>query len=258
MIAVASLLVILIVVTLAGKLATLALTATGLPQEVASYQARSLLTGVGFTTGESETIVNHPTRRRIAMTLMLVGNAGLVTILASFILSFVTSGNTTDILARLGILIAGLAVFLVVASNQRVEQFVSRVLAKLLSRYAHLELYDVHHRMQLSSDYTISEIAVEPSDWLAERTLIDLDLPDEGVLVLAINRADGTFVGAPRGHTLVHAYDTVTLYGRTAVLEDLAHRPRTVEGDRAHTEAVAEQEIILSEQDEDEPVSTSD
>lgn len=250
MITVASLLVIVIVITLAGRLASLALTATGLPEEVARYQARSLLTGVGFTTGESETIVNHPTRRRIAMVLMLVGNAGLVTILASFILSFVTSGSTTDILARLGIMIVGLALFLVIASNDRVERWVSKVLTKLLSRYAHLELYDVHHRMQLSADYTISEIAVEPSDWLAEKSLLDLDLPDEGVLVLAINRADGTFLGAPRGNTVVHANDTLTLYGRTSVLEELAHRPGTLDGDLAHTDAVAEHEVIVSEQED--------
>ena len=248
MITVASLLIIVIVITLAGKLATLALTSTGLPLEVARYQARSLLTGVGFTTSESETIVNHPTRRRIAMALMLVGNAGLVTILASVVLSFVTSGSTADILSRLGLLIAGLGLFLWVASRPRVERAVSAGLARLLTRYSELELYDFHHLMQLSADYAISEIAVEPGDWLAEKTLMDLDLPDEGVLVLALNRPDGTFVGAPRGSTVVHPYDMLTLYGRTQVLTGLAQRPDTVDGDQAHNVAVREHEEILSEQ----------
>lgn len=248
MIAVASLLVIVIVITLAGKLATLALTSTGLPVEVARYQSRSLLTGVGFTTSESETVVNHPTRRRIAMVLMLVGNAGLVTILASVILSFVTTGGTVDIVTRLGILIVGLSLFLFVASRPKVERAVSAGLARLLTRYSDLELYDFHHLMQLSADYAISEIAVEPGDWLAHKTLIELDLPDEGVLVLALNRPDGTFVGAPRGHTVIHPYDTLTLYGRGHVLTDLAKRPSTMAGDEAHSEAVREQEEILSEQ----------
>lgn len=248
MIAVASILVIVIVITLAGKLATLAFVSTGLPVEVARYQSRSLLTGVGFTTSESETIVNHPTRRQIAMLLMLVGNAGLVTILASVILSFVTSGGTVDILSRLGFLIVGLALFLWIASRPRVERAVTSVLAGLLTRYSDLELYDFHNLMQLSADYAISEIAVEPGDWLADKTLLELDLPDEGVLVLALNRPDGAFVGAPRGNTLIHPYDTLILYGRTRVLTDLAQRPATVAGDQAHSEAVRVQEEILHEQ----------
>ena len=253
MIAVASILVIVIVITLAGKLATLALTSTGLPVEVARYQSRSLLTGVGFTTTESETVVNHPTRRRIAMLLMLIGNAGLVTILASVILSFVTTGGTIDILSRLGILIVGLTLFLWVASRPRVERAVTAVLARLLTKYSDLELYDFHNLMQLSADFAISEIAVEPDGWLADKTLLDLDLPDEGVLVLAINRPDGSFVGAPRGNTMIHPYDTLILYGRTQVLTDLAHRPDNVAGDQAHSAAVKAQEEILSEQSDEQP-----
>ncbi len=251
MIAVASLLVIVVIITLVGRLGALGLVATGLPVEVARFQARSLLTGVGFTTGESETIINHPTRRRIAMILMLVGNAGLVTILASVILSFVTSGGTTDILLRLGILLGGLTILLVAASNQTVERAISRLLSRLLTRYSDFDLLDFHHLMQLSADYAISELAVEPGDWLADRTLLDLDLPDEGVLVLAVNRADGGFIGAPRGSTVIHPYDEVVLYGRSSVLTDLAKRPATPEGDQAHTAAVAEQEVILTEQQTD-------
>lgn len=252
MITVASILVIVMVITAIGKLATIALTATGLPLEMARFQARSLLTGVGFTTSESETVINHPTRRRIAMLLMLVGNAGLVTILASVTLSFVTSGGTGDILLRLGILIVGLLAFAALISNKRFERIISAGLSKLLSRYSDLELYDFHHLMQLSADYAITELAVAPGSWLADRTLLELDLPDEGVLVLAVNRADGTFIGAPRGNTTLHPYDDLVLYGRSQVLTDLAVRRHTPEGDLAHSAAVAEQEVILTELAEEE------
>lgn len=255
MIAVASLLIIVVVITLVGRLGALGLVATGLPVEVARFQARSLLTGVGFTTGESETIINHPTRRRIAMVLMLVGNAGLVTIVASVILSFVTSGSTTDILVRLGILLGGLAVLLVAASNRYVERSISRMFSRLLTRFSDVDLLDFHHLMQLSADYAVSELAVEPGDWLADKTLMDLDLPDEGVLVLAVNRADGTFIGAPRGNTVIHPHDEVVLYGRSSVLTDLSIRPATPEGDEAHSAAVAQQDEIMSSQEDDGPTS---
>ena len=43
---------------------------TGVPIEKARFQVTSLLTGTGFTTKESEIIVQHPTRRKLAIWLM--------------------------------------------------------------------------------------------------------------------------------------------------------------------------------------------
>lgn len=53
----------LIVLTLSlviTRIATVALTMTGLSSEAAEFQARSAFTGTGFTTAEAEKIVNHP------------------------------------------------------------------------------------------------------------------------------------------------------------------------------------------------------
>jgi Trk-type K+ transport system membrane component len=86
MISVISLLVVLTLSILVTRIATVALTHTGLSQESAKFQARSAFTGVGFTTNESEKVVNHPLRRRILLLLMLLGNAGVVTAVSSLIL----------------------------------------------------------------------------------------------------------------------------------------------------------------------------
>ncbi len=88
MYAVALLLVVAILSLLITRAATIALTVTGMARPSARFQARSALTGVGFTTTESESVVVHPTRRRIIMALMLVGNAGLVTALAGMLAGF--------------------------------------------------------------------------------------------------------------------------------------------------------------------------
>src|SRR5204863_1437497 len=69
------------------RVGTTALVHTGLSREVARFQARSAFFGVGFTTSESESVVNHPVRRRIVLWLVLLGNAGIVTVLASVVLS---------------------------------------------------------------------------------------------------------------------------------------------------------------------------
>lgn len=42
------------------RIATIALTHTGLSRQTARFQARSAFTVVGYTTSESEKLVNHP------------------------------------------------------------------------------------------------------------------------------------------------------------------------------------------------------
>lgn len=248
MIAVASLILIVLVIMLAARIGAVALVATGLPVEVARFQARSALTGVGYTTSESETIVGHPVRRRIIMVIMMIGNAGLVTILASVILSLVTTTNTSDVIWRLLTAVVGILIVGLIARSKRFERWMSAIIARLVNRFTDLELRDYHHLMQLSSDYAVSELFVEEGEWMAGRTLLELDLPHEGVLVLAVQRVDGSFLGAPRGGTQVDTGDTLVLYGRTAVLTDLAERPATWEGDQAHEVAVAEQSELMEEQ----------
>jgi hypothetical protein len=54
------------------RVATVALTLTGLSEEAATLQARSTFTGIGFTTREAEYVVDHPVRRRIVVTFMLL------------------------------------------------------------------------------------------------------------------------------------------------------------------------------------------
>ena len=75
MFAAASLLVVILLALLVMRIATVVLTLTGLSSESARFQVRSALTGVGFTTREAESVVNHPVRRRVVMMLMLIGSA---------------------------------------------------------------------------------------------------------------------------------------------------------------------------------------
>jgi hypothetical protein len=65
---------ILVFSILITRVASIALTHTGLSRESARFQARSAFTGVGFTTSESEKVVNHPVRRRILLLLKRYSN----------------------------------------------------------------------------------------------------------------------------------------------------------------------------------------
>ena len=108
MLGVATLLCVMTLSLLVSRVATVALRTTGLSQDAARFQARSALTGVGFTTLESEDILNHPARRRIVLTLMALSGAGVITTLASLLLSFAGTSGVRQPAARLGALVLGL------------------------------------------------------------------------------------------------------------------------------------------------------
>src|ERR1041385_8484169 len=86
--AIGSLLLIVALSVLVIRIATLVLTATGMAPHHARFQARSAFTGAGFTTSESEAVVNHPIRRRVIGNLMLLGNVGLVGVAGTLIVGF--------------------------------------------------------------------------------------------------------------------------------------------------------------------------
>ena len=248
MIAIATLLVIVTITLIVNRVGAIALTATGLSSEVAHLQARSALTGVGFTTAESELVVNHPQRRRILLSLMLVGNAGMVTIIATLVVGLAESGDSSDVLTRLGTLAAGLLVILLASRSTVIDRALSRAIRYSLARFTTLDVRDYVQLLDLASNYTVAELGVESDSWLNEHRLADLQLPAEGVLVLGVRRADGTFIGAPRGQTEIHELDTLIVYGFADVLADLGTRKVGLEGDRAHDELITEVAERLAEE----------
>lgn len=246
--AVISLLVILTLSLLITRVATVALTLTGLSRESAQFQARSAFTGVGFTTRESEQVVNHPVRRRIVLLLMVLGNAGVVTALASLILSFANLEGEVW-WPRLVALGGGVAFLWAVAHSRWVDRWLSGLIRWALSRWTHLDVRDYAALLNLAQGYRVAELQVQPGDWLAGRRLADIRLRDEGVLVLGIHRPDGSYIGAPRGHTEIRPGDRLIVYGRAPLLAELDQRCSGASGDQAHTKAVEAQRRILAQEE---------
>ena len=237
MYAIALLIVVAIVSLLITRLATIALTVTGMPRESARFQARSALSGVGFTTRESEAVVNHPVRRRIVMALMLLGSMGLATAVAGLLAGVMRSGGPGQTVFRIVLLLGGLGLVYLLSLSSWVNRQFSRVAVRLLRRFTDLEVHDFARLLHLSGDYSVREMATEAGDWIVDQPLGALRLRDEGVLVLGIVRTDGSYVGAPGRDTEIHAGDTVILYGQEDALADLASRRRGSQGDEAHRRA---------------------
>jgi hypothetical protein len=246
--AVASLLVIITISLLITRVATIALTATGLSRESARFQARSAFSGAGFTTSESEAVVRHPVRRRVVMALMLLGNAGIAAVVASIILTFVGPDDAAAPVLRFLALALGMAGIWVAFKSHWVDRQVTRLTVRALGRWTDIDVRDYAALLHLGGTYVVTELAVGPDDWLAGRTLGALGLRQEGIILLGIDRPDGTYVGAPVAETIIGPGDVLIIYGRRHEIAELDERRHGASGDRAHADAVAEHARLIEEE----------
>ena len=244
MIAAISLFVVVFISVLTTRIATIALSHTGLSKESARFQARSALTGAGFTTSESEKVVAHPVRRRIILMLMLIGNAGLVTAVSSLILTFVITESEFSLIASMFIIVIGISGIWWAAQSEMVDRFLSRIIDKALRRYTSIDVRDYAAILHLAGDYQITELRIESDDWVVDRTLKELKLSHEGIMVLGIQREKGNYIGTPGGNTKILPKDVLTVYGKATRFEELDNRKKGTQGDQHHQTAVLEHKNI--------------
>jgi hypothetical protein len=228
---------------------------TGMSRESSRFQARSAFFGVGFTTSESESVVNHPVRRRIVAWLILLGNAGVVSVLGTLIISF--GGQRNDVLIRAVVLAAGLLLLALLAASRPVDRLLTRVIRRALGRWSDIDVRDYSAVLELHGGYTVSELLIEEQDWLAGWRLSQVTLRDEGVIVLGVHRGGGTNLGAPDGDTIIRAGDVLTVYGLEERVAELDRRAHGEAGDAAHADAVREQEALEAEEEALDPAAVS-
>lgn len=217
MYALASLLVVVAISLLITRVAVVILVATGLSREQARFQARSAFTGAGFTTSESEQIVRQPLRRRVIMFLMLLGNAGIVAAAGTLIIGFQNSG-AGPAFGKVAELIVGLFALLFASRSRWVDRRLTVLAAHALRRFTTVSPTGYGELLGLPERHVVVELAIRPDSPVAGRSLEDLDLSDQGVLVLGLERATGGYESAPQASAIVGADDTLILYGPTSVL----------------------------------------
>ena len=249
MTAVISLLVIISLSVLATRIGALALVHTGLSKEAAKFQARSAYMGVGFTTSESELVVNDPVRRKILTILIFLGNAGVITTISSVIFSFISIEESGFFSTEVVVLFSGLLLLIVLSRSKFIDRKLSAVIDKALQRYTDLDVRDYYSLLHLEEDYRVSELKASGDDWLSGETLNELKLDAEGVRVLGIRRENGNYIGAPVGKTQIKKGDIVILYGKTSTIQSIEKRKKGSTGDNEHQQEVSKQEKIEKEQE---------
>lgn len=211
-----ALIVICLVALLCVKLGATALQLTGISFPVAQFQASSAFFGVGFTTKEAELVVDHPVRRRIILHLIIAGNIGLTSALATLLVTFMGNddrgiGSTFGWLVVTGLCVMVVAV---VFNLKLVKGPLDGLMRATLKKAGLSHIRDYDYLLNLRDGFVIFDKEVGEDHAWVDKALYETRPSDEGIVVLGIYRKDGDFIGAPDKDTKVHFGDVLMVYGR--------------------------------------------
>lgn len=209
-----SLFVLLSISVFIVRVASVALRLTGLDDRTAKFQALSAISGTGFTTKEAETVVNYPVRRRIVMLLMILGNLGVVTVMATVVVSFVnTRGDTSAVLIQLAWLIGVLGVLWFLILNKRAERWICDLIGRGLQSATFLGARRFTRLLQVGDGYSVCEHPVAPRWHETEQMLRPEILEELGLTVLAVHTTSGDLVQEFVSAAALQPGDTFVVYG---------------------------------------------
>jgi len=204
------LLIAILVSFIVVRIGGFALQLTGIEPDVARFQALSAFSGTGFTTREAERVVGNRTRRRIVTILIILGNAGTVTVIATLVASFTQVSGYTWFFIRLAIIIGGIFGLyqLIVRSNvgRRIPTWLQRPLMNRILR----EAPAVEEIFRMEKDWAISLVTIKRGSKSIGQSVADITA--EGDLeILGIDRAD-TYLTRPDREEEIMVGDRLLVY----------------------------------------------
>lgn len=222
MIPIITLIIITLISLLAVRVGSTALMMTGLSWDAASFQSCSAFFGVGFTTREAEMVVNHPVRRRIIRDLIIAGNIGLTSALATLVVTLLQSEDSAHSMILLGSIVGGLVLMIWLSRLGLSQRLLDRVIQHALERAGLVRALDYELLLRVQAGYCVSEIEVLPDSPLVGSSLSQSRPWDQGVVILAIKRNEQTQPGIPSRSDVIEAGDVLTAYGREQDLKRIA------------------------------------
>lgn len=206
------------------RIASVALRLTGLAENSARFQAISAFTGTGFTTSEAETIVNYPIRRQIISLLMVIGNIGLVSILATLVVSLVNADGEVDaVMTQLAWLLGGLILLWFFMLNATADRILCKLIGRFLKSTTFLGKRRFQRLLQVSNGFSVCEHPVTSHTLGQDGALGPHDLQQMGLTVLAVRTSSGAVSSNFSSSAALEHGDKLVLYGHDEGHQALEH-----------------------------------
>lgn len=224
------------------KIGAAAFELTGLNPEQARFQSLSAFSGTGFTTRESELVTIHSQRRKIASTLMILGNAGIVTLMATLANSIRPDTSASIILPvflkkyvplfvipYFNLLVFLIILFLIYRSL-RTSTIMSILIRRIQKEMVNKKLiYPVSFEELLlnAKGYGVSKIEITENNPLLGKSLVESNFRKHGILVLSIERDEAQIVN-PSPNIEFELKDRLICFGKLENIREFAYEDQEI------------------------------
>jgi len=208
------------------KIGAAAFELTGLDPEQSNFQSVSAFTGTGFTTREAELIASHKERRKIASVLMILGNAGFVTMIATLV-STISPGSAPKLLIPIKyqlpvvlipyynlciILILLYLVYKLFRSSKLSDVLIGKVQQRMVDKKL-IQRARFEELLLSAKGYGISQILLTEESALLNKSLSESRLRSHDMLVLSVERDDEHIVN-PGANVKLRLNDKLVCFGK--------------------------------------------
>jgi len=213
------LLIAILVSFIIVRIGGFALQLTGIEPDVARFQALSAFSGTGFTTREAERVVGHRTRRRIVTILIILGNAGLVTIIATLVASFTQVTGYMWFFIRLAIIVGGIfGLYQLIIRSNVGQRFLDRLQRPLVNRILR-GTPAVEEIFRAEKDWVISLVMIKESSKSIGLSVADITAEGD-IEILGINRADA-YLTKPKRKEKIMEGDRLLVYANRKAVKQI-------------------------------------
>ena len=193
--------IVLVTSFIVVRIGAIAFQLTGLEWSLAKFQSLSCFSGTGFTTREAELITGHEHRRQVASVLMVLGNAGLVTLIATAagalnpqntLLGWLSESflpfvpKWLVLWVNMGIIVLALVVVFKLFLNKKFTRPLTDYLRKKIIRKAFFNPVCFEEVSVFPDGYSLFRIWVADNSPLAGRSLAESALSKSGIRIVAV------------------------------------------------------------------------
>ena len=189
---------------------------TGLTKEKASFQAISLLTNCGFTTGESEVITSDRLRRRIAIAAMISGYSFSVVIVSLLINVFMrVSTQSQEDNYKWFFIAFGIFILLLIITQ---IPFVKRLFEKLIGAIAHVVLRRNNGENIITlldnygKDAMVEVYLNRVPEFMVDTTVVDSKIKDKYKINILMCKRNGKVLDVTKD-TIFKKKDSLVIFG---------------------------------------------
>ena len=211
------------------RIGAIAFQLTGLEWSLAKFQSLSCFSGTGFTTKEAELVTGHPQRRRIATALIVLGNAGLVTMVATVASALSAQQALWARLSEsilpvsvpgflvpwfnLGFIVVAVYVIYRIFTNRKIVKKITDALREKVLKREIFKPVSFEELLLVTGGYGVSKIEVCDGSSVLNKTLLESGLRKSDIRVLAITRTDTTLPN-PSADTRILLGDELICFGK--------------------------------------------